>query len=178
MDSLTSGHGNNHGPHSAPLTAAVAAVITDGAGRVLLCQQSQGHKLWSLPGGRVRQAESPMHATVRDIREETGIETHIVDLIGIYQLTGDTCGEHLPDVVIHVFRGTVEGGEASVNSPGRICRVSWHDPAALPSPMTPTARAAVADACAGRSGVVSRVHRDVEPEIPDAIDVEAPLVAV
>ena len=51
-----------------PLTSAVAAVLTDDAGRVLLCQQSSGHRLWSLPGGRIRQAESPMHAAVRDIR--------------------------------------------------------------------------------------------------------------
>jgi ADP-ribose pyrophosphatase YjhB (NUDIX family) len=150
------------------LTSAVAAVLTDGAGRVLLCQQSQGHRLWALPGGRIRQAESPMHAVVRDIREETGLETRIVDLIGIYQLTGDTCGEHLPDVLMHVFRGTVDGGEASVNSPGRICRLSWHDPDALPEHTTPTARAAIADATAGRSGMLRMVQRDAEPEIPDA----------
>jgi ADP-ribose pyrophosphatase YjhB (NUDIX family) len=157
------------------LTSAVAAVITDGAGRVLLCQQSQGHRLWALPGGRIRRAESPMHAAVRDIREETGLETRIVDLIGIYQLTGDTCGEHLPDVLMHVFRGVVDGGEASVNSPGRICRLSWHDPDALPEHTTPTTRRAVADAVAGRSGMLREVHRDAEPEIPDAVEVEPAL---
>jgi ADP-ribose pyrophosphatase YjhB (NUDIX family) len=155
------------------LTSAVAAVLTDGAGRVLLCQQSAGHRLWSLPGGRIRRAESPMHAVVRDIREETGLETRVVDLIGIYQLTGDTCGEHLPDVLMHVFRGTIDGGEASVNSPGRICRLSWHDPAQLPTPMTATTRTAIADAVAGHSGVLRQVHRDAEPEIPDAVDVDA-----
>ena len=152
------------------LTSAVAAVLTDGAGRVLLCQQSQGHRLWVLPGGRIRRAESPMHAVVRDVREETGLETRIVDLIGIYQLTGDTCGEHLPDLLMHVFRGTVDGGEASVNSPGRICRLSWHDPDALPEHTTPTTRQAIADAVAGRSGVLREVHRDAEPEIPDAVE--------
>ena len=152
------------------LTSAVAAVLTDGAGRVLLCQQSQGHRLWVLPGGRIRLAESPMHAVVRDVREETGLETRIVDLIGIYQLTGDTCGEHVPDVLMHVFRGTVVGGEASVNSPGRICRLSWHDPDALPDHTTPTTRQAIADAVAGRSGVLRQVHRDAEPEIPDAVE--------
>jgi len=152
------------------LTSAVAAVLTDGAGRVLLCQQSQGHQLWGLPGGRIRHTESPMQAVVRDIREETGLETSVVDLIGIYQLTGDTCGEHLPDVLMHVFRGVVEGGEASVNSPGRIRRLSWHDPDALPAQTTPTTRQAVADAVAGRSGVLREVHRDAEPEVPDAVE--------
>jgi ADP-ribose pyrophosphatase YjhB (NUDIX family) len=152
------------------LTSAVAAVLTDGAGRVLLCQQNGGHRLWGLPGGRIRQAESPMHAVVRDIREETGLETDVVDLVGIYQLTGDTCGEHMPDVLVHVFRAVINGGEASVNSPGRISRLSWHEPAALPEPMTATTRCAIADAVAGRSGVLRQVHRDAEPEIPDAVD--------
>jgi ADP-ribose pyrophosphatase YjhB (NUDIX family) len=159
------------------LTSAVAAVLTDDAGRVLLCQQSQGHRLWSLPGGRIRAAESPMHAVVRDIREETGLETRIVDLIGIYQLTGDTCGEDMPDVLMHVFRGTVDGGEASVNSPGRISRLSWHEPGALPEPMTATTRTAIADAVANRSGVLREVHRDAEPEIPEAVDGEAALAS-
>lgn len=150
------------------LTSAVAAVVTDAAGRVLLCRQSQGHRLWCLPGGRIRQAESPVHAAVRDIREETGLETHMVDLVGIYQLTGRGRGEDLPDVLMHVFRAQIDGGEAMVNSPGRICWLSWHDPAALPEPITPTARAAVADAVAGRSGVLREVQRDAEPDIPDA----------
>ena len=152
------------------LTSAVAAVITDSAGRVLLCQQSQGHRLWGLPGGRIRHAESPMHAAVRDIREETGLETGIIDLVGIYQLTGDTCGEDLPDVLMHVFRGSAPGGEATVNAPGRISRLSWHDPDALPAPMTATTRRAVADAVAGRAGVLRIVERDAEPEIPVASD--------
>jgi 8-oxo-dGTP diphosphatase len=154
------------------LTSAVAAVITDSAGRVLLCQQSQGHRLWGLPGGRIRHAESPMHAAVRDIREETGLETGIIDLVGIYQLTGDTCGEHMPDVLMHVFRGRIEGGEPLVNSPGRIGRLSWHDPESLPEPTTATTRHAVADAVAGRSGVLREVHRVAEPDIPEATDGE------
>ncbi|GFJ88287.1 NUDIX hydrolase [Phytohabitans rumicis] len=158
------------------MTSAVAAVITDAAGRVLLCQQSQGHRLWCLPGGRIRQAESPVHAAIRDIREETGLETHMVEIVGLYQLSGNSCGEDMPDVLKYVFRGQIDGGEASVNSPGKISRLSWHDPDALPSPLTPITRVAIADAVAGRSGVLREVQRDAEPDIPDAADSE-PLVA-
>jgi ADP-ribose pyrophosphatase YjhB (NUDIX family) len=108
---------------------------------------------------------------VRDVREETGMETEIVDLVGIYQLTGDTCGEDLPDVLMHVFRARVAAGEATVNAPGRICRLSWHDPDDLPKPTTATTREAIADAVATRSGVLRVVHRDAEPEIPEAVPV-------
>ena len=157
------------------LTSAVAAVITDPAGRVLLCQQSQGHRLWGLPGGRVRHGESPIRAVIRDIREETGTETEIKDLVGIYQLSGDEGGTDLPDVLVYVFRGQVAAGDIAVNSPGRICRLSWHDVSSLPEPLTATARVAIADASAGRSGVLCDVHRHVEPEVPDAV--ESPVLA-
>ena len=153
------------------LTSAVAAVIEDAAGRVLLCQQSQGHRLWVLPGGKIRTGESPLHAAVRDIQEEAGSAIEIVDLVGLYQLTGDGCGDDLPDVLVHVFRARLVGGEATVNAPSKISRLSWHDPGSLPEPMSPTARTALKDAVAGRSGVLAEVFRDAEPDLPEAVAV-------
>jgi 8-oxo-dGTP diphosphatase len=150
-------------------TTAVAAVITDPAGRVLMCQQSQGHRWWGLPGGKIHPGESPLHATARDICEEMGADITLVDLVGLYQLTGSngSVEDELPDVLVHVFRATV-AGEVMVNSPSRIARVCWHDVDDLPTPMTPVSRAAVADASAGRAGMLRVVERDAEPDIPDA----------
>jgi 8-oxo-dGTP diphosphatase len=156
------------------VTSAVGAVIQDSAGRVLLCQQSQGHRLWGLPGGKIRHGESPVHAVIRDIREETGMETQIINLVGLYRLTGDGCGQNLPDVLVHVFRGRLRGGEAAVNAPGRIRRLGWHDPADLPQPLTATTRTAIADAIANRAGVLRDVQRDNEPEVPEAVDLAVP----
>jgi 8-oxo-dGTP diphosphatase len=161
------------------LTSAVAALIEDADGRVLLCQQSQGHRLWGLPGGSVRHGESPTRAVIRDIRHETGLETEPVDLVGLYHLTGNTCGEDMPDVLVYVFRARLTGGEASVNAPGRIRRLSWHAPGHLPQPVTATTRTAIADAADGRSGALRTVHRDAEPEVPEAGEsAEAPRAAV
>jgi 8-oxo-dGTP diphosphatase len=150
-----------------PCTSVVAAVISDDAGRLLLCQLAQGHPLWALPGGRIRNSESPIHAVIRDVRLETGAEIELSDLVGLYQLTGDGCGDDLPDLVVHVFRGTWHGGEVAVNVAGRILRLSWYDPDALPEDLTATARAALADAVAGRSGVVRNVRRDLMRERTD-----------
>ncbi|GEM_PF-543066 len=158
------------------LTSAVGAVITDAAGRVLLCQQSQGHRLWGLPGGKVRDTENPVRAVARDIREETGAETEIIDVVGLYQLTGDGCGDCLPDVLVHVFRGRLRG-EPAVNSP-RVARLAWCDPDDLPRPLTATTRTAIADAVAGRAGVLREVQRHPEPDAPEAVDSEARLSAV
>jgi ADP-ribose pyrophosphatase YjhB (NUDIX family) len=149
------------------LESAVAAVIQDPVGRVLLCQQREGHQLWGLPGGTIRHAESPIHALIRDVREEVGTDVEVSDLIGLYQLTGDGCGEDLPDVLVYVFRAKLEG-ETTLNAPGRIRRLSWEDPDALPEPTTATTATALADHVAGRSGVLRTVQRNKEPDVPDA----------
>jgi len=159
------------------VTTVVAAVIEDPAGRVLLCQQSQGHRMWGLPGGRIRPGESPIHAAVRDIREETGTDIDLVDLVGLYTLTGTTTAHspgdpsanvagQLPDVLIHVFRARLTG-EATLNAPGRICRLGWYDAGSMPEPVTASARWAVVDARAGRSGVLRLVTREPEPATVD-----------
>lgn len=154
------------------LTWAVAAVVTDPAGRVLLCRQSGGGRRWALPGGRLRRDESPPAAARREIRAETGWEVDLVDLVGLYRL-GDTaappppagrCGA-LPDVLVHVFRARVRA-DAPAGAPAGGCQLDWHPTDALPEALTPTTRAAVADALAGRSGVLRETTRgggDVEP---------------
>ncbi|MCG5470999.1 NUDIX hydrolase [Micromonospora sp. LAH09] len=152
------------------LTWAVAAVVSDDTGRVLLCRQGRGERRHALPGGRLRPAESPVRAALRDIRAETGWEIELVDLVGVYHLGGPTGQASpgragpLPDVLVHVFRARAADRRPTTDPlPG--CRLSWHSPDALPTSVTPLTRAAVTDAMAGRSGVL----RDVR-WAPGAVD--------
>lgn len=138
------------------LTWAVAAVVTDGSGRVLLCRQ--GERRHALPGGRLRAGRSPAREVIRDIRVETGWNVDVVDLVGLYHLAEPGTppagrGGPLPDVLVHVFRARTLG-TAPVAAPVGGCLLSWHDPSALPDTLTPATRAALADALAGRSGVI------------------------
>jgi len=160
------------------LTSAVAAVVTDPTGRVLLCQQSQGHRLWSLPNGRIEHCEHPAHAVVRDVRAATGLEIAVDELIGLYRLTGagDDAGP-LPDALIHAFRAHVTGGEPSVNAPAMICRLGWYAPGEVPAPHTATLTAVLADVTAGRRGVVADVRRDAELLAAVPADAATPLPA-
>jgi ADP-ribose pyrophosphatase YjhB (NUDIX family) len=139
------------------LVTAAAGVINDGAGRVLLVRQNYGQRRWGLPGGRINPDETPAHAVIREIRAETGLETNVVDMVGLYHLCGG--GDALPEQLTYAFRCEVIGGEASVNLPGKIAQVAWYDPDALPAPTTFTAPIVVADSAAGRSGVVTDVER-------------------
>ncbi|SIQ39188.1 NUDIX hydrolase [Micromonospora avicenniae] len=138
------------------LTWAVAAVVTDDTGRVLLCRQGRGERPHALPGGRLHRAESPLPAALRDVRVETGWEIEVVDLVGLYQLSDPAPpGRAGPpsDVLVHVFRARTQGSGPTAQPAGG-CLISWHEPAALPEALTPTTRAALTDALAGRSGVL------------------------
>ncbi|MEU1589508.1 NUDIX domain-containing protein [Micromonospora sp. NPDC005710] len=141
------------------LTWAVAAVVTDDTGRVLLCRQGRGARRYALPGGRLRPTESPVQAALRDIRAETGWDIELIDLVGVYHLTGPTgvtaAGRAgpLPDVLVHVFRARA-ADNSPTGDPLPGCRLSWHSPDALPDAVTPLTLAAVTDALAGLSGVL------------------------
>ena len=142
------------------LTWAAAAVVTDASGRLLLCGRSEGARRWGLPGGRLRHDESPVDAVVRAVRTETGWAVAPADLVGLYRVTGPPvpapsagrCGAR-PDVLVHVFRaGPADAGPAG--EPATGCLPRWWPPQELPDVLTPTTRAAIADALAGRAGVL------------------------
>ncbi|HEY7486275.1 MAG TPA: NUDIX domain-containing protein [Streptosporangiaceae bacterium] len=65
----------------------VGAVVRDGDGRLLLIKRGHppGEGLWSLPGGRVEPGESDAAAIARELREETGLEAEIGDLVGVVE---------------------------------------------------------------------------------------------
>jgi 8-oxo-dGTP diphosphatase len=54
------------------------------AGRVLLTQRARPpfENLWSLPGGHVKRGESLRDAAVRELKEETGINARLGEIIG------------------------------------------------------------------------------------------------
>jgi 8-oxo-dGTP diphosphatase len=147
------------------VTRAAAAVICDSEGRVLLVQQSSGRRRWGLPGAHIGPRDLPVNAIVREVRRETGMEIRVVDLLGLYHLTGALAGddEELPDVLTYAFRCELVSGEPVLNGRGRICDLGWYEPLALPDAVTTTAQAALQDCGGGRSGVVRDLSRTAAP---------------
>ena len=74
------------GPAAQPVVA-VAAIVFDDAGRVLLIERGRppGVGLWSVPGGRVELGESLAAAVAREVAEETGLTIEVGPLIEVVE---------------------------------------------------------------------------------------------
>jgi ADP-ribose pyrophosphatase YjhB (NUDIX family) len=72
-----------------PTLAVGAIVIRDDS----LLMVRRGHEpnegLWTVPGGRVEAGEYVSDALRREVREETGIDIEVGDLLGILEVAGD-----------------------------------------------------------------------------------------
>lgn len=65
------------------IAVAVSAFVQDEEGRILMIRRTD-NGLYSIPGGQVEPGETLTEATVREVKEETGIEIEVTGLIGLY----------------------------------------------------------------------------------------------
>jgi ADP-ribose pyrophosphatase YjhB (NUDIX family) len=77
-------HFNDPGsPAANSIVVAATAFVQDDRGRVLLIRRTD-NGLWAIPGGAQDFGEYVAETAVRETREESGIETEVVGLVGIY----------------------------------------------------------------------------------------------
>ncbi|WP_433491982.1 NUDIX hydrolase [Nocardia grenadensis] len=65
------------------IKVAVSALVQDDQGRILLIRRSDNGK-YSVPGGGLEAGETVAQAVVREVREETGIEVDVTELVGVF----------------------------------------------------------------------------------------------
>lgn len=112
---------------------AASAVVTDGAGRVLLVKRGKEPQKgrWSVPGGSVEPGESLEGAAARECLEETGLEVSVGR--ELWSLTTPTADGRLFE--IHDFAAAVTGGSLMAGDDADDAR--WVHPDDLePLPLT------------------------------------------
>ncbi|HDS58984.1 MAG TPA: NUDIX hydrolase [Thermoplasmatales archaeon] len=84
-------------------------------GHLLLIQRGREpfRGRWALPGGFVEYGETVEAAVVREVREEAGLETRIIRLLGVYSHPERDPRGHTVSVVflLEVVGGTLRGGD-------------------------------------------------------------------
>ena len=90
-----------------PKVAAVALVV-DGNGLVMVKRGVEPeYGKWAFPSGYVDRGEVVESAAVREVKEETGLDVALDQLIGVYSLEGNP-------VVLVVYSAHIVGGEVVI----------------------------------------------------------------
>lgn len=112
-----------------PLAVVISALIRDG--KILLIKRNKGDYsgLWGLPGGKVERDEHLSEAAVREIREESGIDSAFVSFLGLvseHLIEDGKIGSHF---LLHVCELEPKTTEIKNNQEGEL---KWFDLGNLP----------------------------------------------
>lgn len=117
---------------------AVAAVILDNEGRLLLCEHSyRGYYPWGIPGGDLKVGEKPEDGVRREVREETGYEVEVVRPLVLYN------AREYPHVSL-IFHCRILSGSFRPNL--EITSIRFFAPGELPERILPSERSLLAQA--------------------------------
>jgi 8-oxo-dGTP diphosphatase len=89
---------------------------------LMVYNQDAGH--WSMPGGKVEQGEFLDQALVREVKEETGYDVSVGDVLSINERKIVASKEH---ALFLTFSCEILGGEILISDPKEISKVEWID---------------------------------------------------
>lgn len=72
-----------------PVIAVGGVVVKDGKLLMVRRAKEPGKGLWSIPGGRLEHGEHIADGVAREVKEETGLDVEVRQLLGILEVPGD-----------------------------------------------------------------------------------------
>jgi ADP-ribose pyrophosphatase YjhB (NUDIX family) len=110
---------------------AAYALIRDGDRVLLTWYNGRGgsEPCWTLPGGGVEFAETCEEAAIREVREETGFDVELTDLLAVHSWTldRDPVRQRPYKAMRVVFAAVVIGGTLGMlEVDGSTDRAEWH----------------------------------------------------
>jgi ADP-ribose pyrophosphatase YjhB (NUDIX family) len=113
-----------------PKVGADAAIFNE-KGEILLMERIDGSG-WCLPCGWVEVNEKPSETVIREVREETGLEVEISQLVGVFtRKASPRNGPHTMVAVVHLCE--VIGGKLALSAEGAALQYwaidemeNWH----------------------------------------------------
>lgn len=119
--------------HQLLMMPAVAAIIRDDEGRVLLMRQSSTGD-WSLPAGAIEPGETPVESVVREVAEETGYEVVpgcIAGVLGGPAMRVTYPNGDIVEATVVFFDCEIMGGELEAID-GEAMDFGWFAPGEFP----------------------------------------------
>ncbi|MBI4062623.1 NUDIX hydrolase [Candidatus Gottesmanbacteria bacterium] len=88
------------------------SIILEKEGKVLLIKRSKEpfKNYWVLPGGYVEYDEDPRSTIEREVKEETGLEVAVDEVVSVYLIDTDPRGNSI-DIV---YKGSILGGQLNL----------------------------------------------------------------
>jgi ADP-ribose pyrophosphatase YjhB (NUDIX family) len=112
-----------------PLPEAVCCVIRnkENPAQILLVSRKDDPNVFGLPGGKVDERDaSPLAATLREVREETGLDV----VLDEYPIFAEVCPRHAPegvDYFAYAFVALNYSGELRTQESGVLKWGTWKD---------------------------------------------------
>jgi ADP-ribose pyrophosphatase YjhB (NUDIX family) len=98
------------------------SVVLRRQNRILLVQEekAENHGRWNLPGGHLELRETLQQGALREVKEETGLQVRLSELVGVYTSIQP------PDyhAIRFVFTAEHDGNEPMAGD--EILAVQWH----------------------------------------------------
>ncbi len=110
-------------------TVRVRVLIRNKQDEILLIKNWIGKNEWEMPGGGVSRNETPLHAAIREVHEETGIELEPANLRQVATYLGRY------ETNVFVARVALRHVKTMKRRKVEITAMEWHKRESLPVPL-------------------------------------------